>query len=345
MKRNVLIVDDDVYTLQMIKKGIERLNADFSPITAPDGLAALDILKNQTISLVVTDLRMPKMNGFALLTAIMEHYPEIPVIVMTGYTNSELERITKEEGAAAYIAKPFQLGELISKIKESLGRETEGGTLHGVSSGMFLQLIELEQKTCTIRVFDKSTGKLGLIFFLEGDLIDARTDNLLGEEAALRIFAWEKVSISIENSCPRRKKRITRDLRAILMDSMRLKDEQGYQDGSGDIEAEEDEDGAGTVAQGRSEGPDIIEHVRLRIEKDVGDLSNVEDIYQDTSWDSTMRQFGLMGKFFGAGDLGLAYIHSSDTNHFILLPGEETTVISLNPSFHRDRLIDALMDW
>jgi len=330
----------------MMERGFERLNADLSPITASDGLAALDILKNQTISLVVTDLRMPKMDGFALLASIMEYYPEIPVIVMTGYSNPELERITKEEGAAGYVSKPFQLDELITKIKESLERQTEGGTLHGISSGMFLQLIELEQKTCTIRVFEKSTGKLGLIFFLEGDLVDARTDNLIGEEAALKIFAWDKVSISIENSCPRRKKRINRDLQAILMDSMRLKDEQGYQDGSADMETEEEDDEVSeNVIQQHSKGPGAIKYVRARIEKDLGDLSNIEDIYQDLSWDRTMKRFGLMGKFFGAGDLALAYVHNSDANHFILLPGQETTVILLSPSSHRNKLIDVLMDW
>lgn len=345
MERKILIVDDDTNTLQMIKKGLEKFRADLSAITAPDGLAALDILNNHTISLVLTDLKMPKMDGFALMAAIMEHYPEIPVIAMTGYANPELERITKEEGVAGYIAKPFRMEELIEKIARSLGRETEGGTLHGISSGMFLQLIEMEQKTCTIRVFDKSSGKLGLIFFLDGDLIDARADNFLGEEAALKIFSWDKVSISIENSCPRRKKRINRDLQAVLMDAMRLKDEEGYQDGSIDGEAEGDEEGAGGIARGLAEEVDATAHVRASIEKGVGDLSDVEDIYQDGSWDKTMKQFRLMGKVFGAGDLGLAYVHSSDDNHFILLPEPETTAVFLNPSFRRDRLIDTLMDW
>ncbi|MBW2029923.1 MAG: response regulator [Deltaproteobacteria bacterium] len=345
MERKVLIVDDDTDTLQMIKKGLEKFHADLSAITAPDGLAALDILKKHTISLVLTDLKMPKMDGFGLMAAIMEHYPEIPVIVMTGYTNPELERITKEEGAAGYIAKPFHMEELIKKIVRSLGRETEGGTLHGISSGMFLQLIEMEQKTCTIRVFDKSSGKLGLIFFLYGELIDARADNLLGEEAALKIFSWDKVSISIENSCPRRKKRINRDLQAVLMDAMRLKDEEGYSDGSIGTEAEDDEEDSEGVDQGLTREADITKHVRASIEKGLGDLSDVEDIYQDNSWDKTMTQFRLMGRVFGAGDLGLAYVHGRDNNHFILLPGTVTTMVFLTPSFRRDRLIDALMDW
>lgn len=345
MERKVLIVDDDKDTLEMITNGLERFDACFSPVTAPDGLVALDILKNHTISLVLTDLKMPRMDGFELIAAIMEHYPEIPVIVMTGFTNPELERITREEGAAGFLAKPFQLEDLIQKIEYSLGRETEGGTVHGISSGMFLQLIEMEQKTCTIRIFDKSSGKLGLIFFLEGDLIDARADNLLGEEAALKIFAWDRVSISIENSCPRREKRIYRDLQAILMDAMRMKDEETYKAELVDTRGEADEEGKKTVFQGPSERPDIIDNVSARIEKALGTASGVEDVYQDGSWDRAMKRFNGMGKVFQAGNLSLAYVRSKHDNHFLLLPGPETTVIFLNPSFHRDRLIDALMDW
>ena len=152
MIKKVLIVDDDQEMLLSLKEGLGRYNATFSVLLAGDGLLALEKLKKKTISLVVTDLRMPRMDGFALLSEIMEHYPDIPVIIITGYSTPEMEQLAQEGGAIGYVEKPFMIDDLAQKILGTLRKESEGGTLHSVSSGMFLQLIEMEQKTCTIRL-------------------------------------------------------------------------------------------------------------------------------------------------------------------------------------------------
>ena len=208
MKRKVLIVDDDPQFAHMLKQGLEKYDESIFASTAEDGLIALDVLKEQTISIVVTDLKMPRMDGFGLMAEIMQNYPEIPVIVVTGHGTPELEKLTREGGAIDCIGKPFKLAELMGKIENTLSKESEGGTLHGINSGMFLQLLEMEQKTCTIRLADKSSGKQGVLFFRDGELIAARTDGLADEGAAYEIFAWDKVSISIENDCPRKGKEI-----------------------------------------------------------------------------------------------------------------------------------------
>ncbi len=170
----------------------------------------------------VSAASMTKMDGFSLLSHIMEHYPEIPVIIITGYSTSEMERLAREGGAIGYIAKPFMIDDLAKRIITTLRKEADGGTLHSVSSGIFLQLMEMEEKTCTVRLIEKSSGKQGILFFLDGQLLDARCDSLRGEAAAYEIFSWDDVSLSIQNSCSQRERRIHRDLQAILLDAMRL---------------------------------------------------------------------------------------------------------------------------
>ena len=188
MIKKVLIVDDDQEMLLSLKEGFEKHNGTFSVLMAGDGLIAVEKLKENTISLVITDLRMPRMDGFALLALIMEQYPDIPVIIITGYSTPEMERLAQEGGAVGYVEKPFMIDDLAKKVLATLRKESEGGTLHSVSSGMFLQLIEMEQKTCTIRLVDKSSGKQGVLFFRDGELLDARTNGLKGEQAAYKIF-------------------------------------------------------------------------------------------------------------------------------------------------------------
>ena len=180
MIKNVLLVDDDHEMLIALKEGFQRYKDSFAILMAADGLKAVESLKKNPISLVVTDLKMPGMDGFELLALIMEHYPDIPVIIITGYSTPEMEHLAREGGAVGYIAKPFLIENLAQQILATLRKESEGGTLHNVSSGMFLQLVEVEQKTCTIRLEDKFSTKKGILFFQEGELFDARVNDLQG---------------------------------------------------------------------------------------------------------------------------------------------------------------------
>ncbi len=120
MKRNILVVDDEEFLLYPIKEMLEKYCDTFSVLTAEDGLTATEKLKENEISLVVTNLRMPGLNGFELLDHIKAHYPHIPVIILTGYGNIEKEKLARAKGAAAYIRKPFKLEELTGAISTFL---------------------------------------------------------------------------------------------------------------------------------------------------------------------------------------------------------------------------------
>jgi len=337
--KKVLVVDDDQGMLLSLKEGLSKYDETFSILTAEDGISAVDELKNTTISLVVTDLKMPRMDGFSLLSHIMEHYPEIPVIIITGYSTPEMERLAREGGAIGYIAKPFMNDDLAKRIITTLRKEADGGTLHSVSSGIFLQLMEMEGKTCTVRLVEKFSGKQGVLFFLDGQLLDARCDGVRGEEAAYEIFSWDDVSLSIQNACPQRERRIHRDLQAILLDAMRLKDEfrrsgkRGAPGRSESIPAEE------RIERSRPE-----EIVKQFLKKDTGEGCGIEEIYEDDSWKSFVKGIAKLGAAFNAGEFKVAYIDRGESKDFILLPGESVTVVAVNPKCARDRIMEALSE-
>jgi DNA-binding response OmpR family regulator len=338
MIKKVLIVDDDLEMLLSLKEGLSRYDETFTILTALDGEAGLDQLKKATISLVVTDLKMPKMDGFSFLSQIMEHYPEIPVIIITGYSTPDMEKMAHEGGAVGYIAKPFMLEDLARKIMVTLRMEADGGTLHSVSSGLFLQLMEMEEKTCTIRLSEKTTGKQGILFFRDGELLDAKTGTLRDETAAYEIFSWEEVSLSIQNSCQQKEKRIRKDLQAILLESARLKDERG-QPGQGEV-AEEEE--SLSVQEQATEEPSTIETLMAILDKELGEGSGVEDVYYDDSWDELSVAIRGLGEFFMAGEWRAGYIDRADSHDFILVPREKMVVMSVNPRCPRDRIMDVL---
>ena len=342
MIKNVLVVDDDQELLLSLTEGLEKYGETFSVLLAGDGQVAVEKLKENTISLVVTDLKMPNMDGFALLAHIIEQYPEIPVIIITAYSTPKMEKLAREGGAVGYIEKPFMIDGLARKIMMTLRKETEGGTLHGVSSGIFLQLIEMEQKTCTIRLVDKSSGKQGVLFFRSGELLDAKIDGLQGESAAYEIFSWDETTISIQNSCGLDKKKITRDLQAILLEAMRLKDEAAHRQ---EPVIEERENGGEEVPEiAEPERSVPINTIRDKLKDEIGGNFGLEDIYEDSSWDGLVAQMSRIGVFFNAGKIKISYIDRGESNDFVLLPGKRTTVLSVNPRCPKDRIIQVLSD-
>lgn len=343
MIKNVLVVDDDQELLLSLTEGLEKYGETFSVLLAGDGQVAVEKLKGNTISLVVTDLQMPNMDGFALLAHIMEQYPEIPVIIITAYSTPKMEKLAREGGAVGYIEKPFMIDGLARKIMMTLRKETEGGTLHGVSSGIFLQLIEMEQKTCTIRLVDKSSGRQGVLFFRSGELLDAKIDGLQGESAAYEIFSWDETTISIQNSCGLDKKKITRDLQAILLEAMRLKDEAAYRQEP--VIEEREKNGAEEVPEiAELERSVSINTIRDKLKDEIGGNFGLEDIYEDSSWDGLVAQMSRIGVFFNAGKIKISYIDRGESNDFILLPGKRTTVLSVNPRCPKDKIIQVLSD-
>jgi len=339
MVKKVLVVDDDLEMLVSLKDGLSRYDDTFTVLTALDGLEGMDQIKKNTISLVVTDLKMPKMDGFSFLAQIMEHYPEIPVIIITGYSTPEMEKMAREGGAVGYIAKPFMLDDLARKIVTTLRREADGGTLHSISSGLFLQLMEMEEKTCTIRLIEKTAGKQGILFFRDGELLDAKTDALRGEEAAYEVFSWDEVSLSIQNSCQQKEKKIRKDLQAILMESARRKDERGA---GGREKAVEDVETPSSAEDHIAEEPSAIEKLMAALDKELGSGSGVEDIYYDDSWDEMAGAIRGLRDFFATGEWKAGYIDKGDTNDFILVPREKTVVLCVNPRCPRDRIMDIL---
>ncbi len=272
------------------------------------------------------------MDGFALLTHIMENYPDIPVIIITGYSTPEMERLARKGGAVGYIAKPFMLENLAKRIMLTLRKETEGGTLHSVSSGIFLQLMEMEQKTCTIRLVDKSTDEKGVLFFQDGELLDARVNNLQGKPAAFKIFSWEEVNISIQNVCPKMENKIESELQSLILEAARLKDES----------RKEKEEVVEEVNVQEVKASDTVGDIKNKIEKQVGSKCGLEDIYIDPSLDDWAAQMSSVGNFFGIGKLKVCYLDKGESSDTILLPGKNTTVISVGSKCPKDKIIQVL---
>jgi CheY-like chemotaxis protein len=342
MRKRILIVDDDRQLLGLIATGLARYKETFAVVVAENGAVALEKLKQNAFSLMVSDVKMPQVNGFSLVAQVMENYPELPVIFMTGQVTPELRKIAPHGNVIGWMEKPFALEALGRKILNALQSESDGGMLHGVSSGMFLQLIEVEQKTCTIRLVDKVSGKRGILLFRSGVLFDARTDDLQGQPAAYEILSWEEVTLSIQNDCPRIKNRIGSDLQSLLLEAMRLKDESpGGQETRAPRHATRN--GGEESGPRRNDSPPG-DGIRCRLEESIGARCGLEGIGRDDSWETLLHSARIVGEALSLGGLRLGYIDKGAASDFILLADKRQTVLTMSPKCPRDRIIQLLCE-
>ncbi len=334
MIRNVLIVDDDREMLLDLQEGLCQRDPSFAVLMAGNGVEALESLRSHDVSLVVTDLKMPLMDGQGLLSAIMQHYADIPVIVMTGFGTPDRERQLRASGAAEIIAKPFSVDRLARQMALLLNQQNEGGTLHHVSSATFLQLIEMEQKTCTVRLEHTRSGRRGILSFVQGELFDARVGEVQGLNAAYQIFGWESVSLTLQNSCPIRQNRIRKNLCPLILEAARRRDEKTPS-------PPDESPPRGSVAAAAGPG-ELLAHVRAWIEKEMGDDCSVEDAFEDPSWNDRIERLSRHGEQLNLGRLVLAWVTWGEPRDYIVRPGDPHIIVAVNPKCPREKLIQHL---
>jgi CheY-like chemotaxis protein len=225
----VLIVDDEESLLLTLQAGFDGYKDSFQVVTATNGKEAIAVLETVPVSLVVTDIKMPEMDGFELLGYLKNNSPQIPVIVMTAFGTPQIETRLSQAGMIRMLEKPVDFEALSQLVISLLDQDFTGGTLTGISLPSFLQLIEMEQNTCLMEV--KSPQGQGLLYFNKGVLFDAVFGDDKAEKAALTLLAMDDVKISFRNLPSKKlKKQIKTDLMTLIMEGARRKDEQAEVD-------------------------------------------------------------------------------------------------------------------
>jgi CheY-like chemotaxis protein len=224
----VLIVDDEESLLLTMQAGFEAFKDRFGVITARNGVEASKILSSSVVDLVVTDLKMPEMDGFELLAYLRNHHPAIPAIVMTAFATPAIESRLSQTGMIRMLEKPVDFEELSELILSLVQQDFSGGTLVGISLPSFLQLIEMEQNTCLMEV-KAPDGIQGLLYFNKGVLYDAVLGAEKGAEAVYGMLAIDDVKINFRSLPSKKlKRRIETPLLNLLIEGARRKDELGF---------------------------------------------------------------------------------------------------------------------
>lgn len=116
----ILLVDDEESVRGLLKRGLELDLHDVE--LATDGAHALEVLEqyNGSFDLIISDIRMPELDGIALAHSVKKNYSYVPVLLMTGYAEQRERAQELDNIVEGVLSKPFGLGELRKAVKEIL---------------------------------------------------------------------------------------------------------------------------------------------------------------------------------------------------------------------------------
>jgi two-component system nitrogen regulation response regulator GlnG len=113
-RQQVWIVDDDRSIRWVLERALEQ--AGVATTSFDSGDAALRRLKREHPSVLISDIRMPGSDGFALLAAVQQEHPKLPVIIMTAHSDLESAVASYQGGAFEYLPKPFDVDDAVSVV-------------------------------------------------------------------------------------------------------------------------------------------------------------------------------------------------------------------------------------
>ena len=189
--KKVLIVDDEETLTWSMAKSLSKDKDKYEVLIANNGREALNLLKKSKVDLVISDIRMPDINGLDLLVRIKMEHPQTKVIIMTAYGSSDVQKEANRRGSLYYIEKPFEISDIRKIIIDLVGKKK------GFQGKVFdVQLTDIIQMNClgrlTTALVISRDGEKGVIYFNEGEIIHAECGEQKGTDAFYKILSWEE---------------------------------------------------------------------------------------------------------------------------------------------------------
>lgn len=118
-RQRVLVVDDEASIRDLLSKTLAL--AEYDVDTAADGTAALERMRGQMYDLLIADLKMPGMDGLTLIKQVKRLRPDLPIIIITGFSTESSAIEAVNLGVAGYLTKPFRVPQVLAAAAKALG--------------------------------------------------------------------------------------------------------------------------------------------------------------------------------------------------------------------------------
>jgi CheY-like chemotaxis protein len=233
----LLVAEDNPMVRELVAKGLEPI---CEVLIAADGADALLKVIDEPPDVILCDYNMPGLNGRQLFEKLRgrEATRHIPFLFMASRTDIEERLRPLIDGAEDFISKPFLLKDLVRSAKKVVDRlhleklqkrASRPGVIQGRLEEMsmidLMQSLEMGQKSCRLQV--QKGAERAELFFASGQCRDAKINDLVGDDAVLRVVLWTEGEFEIDFNAASASSATTttRSTTGLLMEAMRLMDE------------------------------------------------------------------------------------------------------------------------
>src|SRR4051812_41504463 len=185
-RHKILLLDDEDDLLDVYRDLLTQLPSQPEVHTSNSGARAIALLESEPFTLLISDLRMPKIDGLQVLSIVRRKFPQLRIVIMTAVVDEQYRSRAYAMGIDLFWEKPKTQEEITmfgECIESLLGQQDEGG-FRGIQSKSLVDLIQLEclsQSSSVLKI--TQNGRQGNIWINHGDVIDAATLTMGGEEA------------------------------------------------------------------------------------------------------------------------------------------------------------------
>lgn len=190
----ILLIEADPLLREILASGLELHNRRYRTTAVSEALSAYAALAATEHDLVLAGTESPPpADLLRFLEVLREVFPSVPVLLVADEASG-----VEASAYDARVRRPPEMDELLAQA-DRLVRRSRQSVVRGISLASLLQVIELERKTCTVRVGGgENHGRIGV---RGGELVHAQVGALAGKEALFTILGWPAPGISLEESC------------------------------------------------------------------------------------------------------------------------------------------------
>lgn len=217
---NILLVEDDPSALETFSQALALSFPTFTVekvTSAEEAEARID--EGFEPALVITDVRLPGRSGLDLLFRLQERSANVRFILISGYTPPELGRYAEGDRVLRYLAKPFEMSQLVSEVQNAFMHDQFSGSHSAINFIDILQVLNMSQRTALVELVD-GERTVGEIYLVRGEVHHAATGDLEGEDAFRELCASADRSFRVRSGQTSEKRTVERSFGTLLIDVM-----------------------------------------------------------------------------------------------------------------------------
>lgn len=230
-RHKILLLDDDADWLSLCRDQLATLQSRPEILTATNAKRALALLETEKVRLLISDLKMPRIDGLQMIAIVRRRFPAIRTVVLSGLEDEEYRSRAYSLGVDLFWLKAEMqrnsklFGECVESLLGQPDRDHDTG-FRGLQSKSLMDIIQMECLSRSSTLLRITQGPLiAKIWIQDGELIDAECEGARGEAAFQRLLVWKAGTFENLPAEPNRERTIHKPINALLLESAQSLDE------------------------------------------------------------------------------------------------------------------------